>query len=169
MLIEADKANFKKLQSTYFKIKHRCKFENQIVGNGKPSVFYSINVKNARLDPSIPSFVKLEQMHSLNKEVLENCLDGILTPHLEETQVETVLLETLLSQHKINKVGLLHIDAEGSDLEILKPLIQRNLLPTLILFEKRHLSNKDLMECTNLLAANCRLRYFEHDMLCILR
>lgn len=169
LLVEAEYNNFKKLVSSYSAIQSRCQFENVIVGDGSPSTFFLINVETARLDPSIPSFVLLEQMHSLRKEVIESCMDGILKPHIVEKHEETVRLEDLLSKHNILEVGLLHIDTEGYDWEILKRLIQKNHNPKLILFEKRHLSLSELSECTDILSVKYRLQHFEHDILCIRR
>ena len=54
----------------------------------------------------------------------------------------------LIKKHKITKLDLLHIDAEGYDFEIIKTI---KLQPKLILYEHLHLSKEDKKSCENLL------------------
>lgn len=60
--------------------------------------------------------------------------------HILEITVPTKTMTTLLSDHGIERVHLLQVDAEGFDYEILKMTFAANIMPDIINFESWHLS-----------------------------
>lgn len=76
-------------------------------------------------------------------------------PHLEERiltlEIPTLTFDTLFRQQSIDKVDVLHIDAEGYDFELLKAFDLGRRRPKLLMFEWKHLSEDDLKKCRQLL------------------
>ena len=85
------------------------------------------------------------QLASLDREVLLKHRSSIpeIDSLLIEERVPTVRLDTLLARHRISRIDLLVIDAEGHDLEILRTLDLTCFKPTLLMFEHQHLSEDD--------------------------
>ena len=85
------------------------------------------------------------QLATLDREVLLKHRSSIpeIDSLLIEERVPTVRLDTLLARHKISRIDLLVIDAEGHDFEILRTLDLARFRPTLLMFEHQHLSEND--------------------------
>lgn len=60
-------------------------------------------------------------------------------------------LQNILDKHKINKIDLIHIDAEGFDFKILQQINFEKYMPKLILFEHAHLSQEEKQQALLLL------------------
>jgi FkbM family methyltransferase len=78
---------------------------------------------------------------------VERCEDLI-----EEVQVPTVTVKTLLRNHAIDRINLLQVDTEGYDFEIVEMFFGEGRLPEIINFERQHLSAKNKQESRRLLA-----------------
>src|SRR4029453_1473130 len=61
--------------------------------------------------------------------------------------VPCITFDTLLRRHRVTRVDLLQIDAEGYDFEILKLVDLQNLRPAMIRYEHRHLMPRDKHAC----------------------
>ena len=76
-------------------------------------------------------------------------------PNIEERVVETpvqcMTFESLCKKHRVRRIDLLHIDAEGCDFEILKLIDLRHWAPDLLLYEHIHLGAEDYAACRALL------------------
>lgn len=85
------------------------------------------------------------QLATLDREVLLKHRSSIpnIDSLLVEERVPTVRLDTLLARHRISRIDLLVIDAEGLDFEILRTLDLTRFTPTLLMFEHQHLSESD--------------------------
>jgi FkbM family methyltransferase len=99
-----------------------------------------------------------ERSSSFYKEHLLNQIDTIRT-HFPGAQIiaEDVRcqpLEYLLAKYRVQKIDLLHIDAEGYDFEIIKMIPFTRLKPNMILYESAHLTGADQKACKQLLASN---------------
>jgi FkbM family methyltransferase len=86
-----------------------------------------------------------DQLATLDREVLLKHRSSIpeIDSLLIEERVPTVRLDTLLARHKVSRIDLLVIDAEGHDFEILRTLDLARFRPTLLMFEHQHLSEND--------------------------
>ncbi|MBS0264927.1 MAG: FkbM family methyltransferase [Planctomycetes bacterium] len=62
---------------------------------------------------------------------------------IQEIQVPTARLESLLTKHQIQRIDLLQIDVEGFDAEILRMFPFDRLKPALVHYEQYLLSNAD--------------------------
>ncbi|MDY7393691.1 FkbM family methyltransferase [Aureibaculum sp. 2210JD6-5] len=61
--------------------------------------------------------------------------------------IMTISPETLIEKYKISKIDLLQIDTEGYDYEVIKIFNIEKFKPKVVIFENKHLSEKDLKEC----------------------
>jgi len=71
---------------------------------------------------------------------------------VEEVQVRTLSVKTLLRNHGIDQVNLLQVDTEGYDYEIVRMFFAEGRFPEIVNFERVHLSLRDKQECRRLLA-----------------
>jgi FkbM family methyltransferase len=78
---------------------------------------------------------------------------GIQREHIEEIQVKTLTIQTLLKKYNlsVDDITMLQIDTDGFDFEILKMAFECGCLPRLIHFEHIWLSSKDTYQCYELL------------------
>jgi FkbM family methyltransferase len=75
-------------------------------------------------------------------------------PYVHEIEVETLSLASFMRKNGLQKPTLLEIDVEGHDLAVLRSYDFSIGAPTLVLVEKRHLSNDGRTELIRLLSAN---------------
>jgi FkbM family methyltransferase len=97
-----------------------------------------------------------EKLGSFDKEHLVKHRAKIpdFDKRLVEATVPCVTLEMLFAKHRIAKINLLHIDAEGYDYEIIKTIPFSEIKPQMILYENKHLSQSDKAACKELLKSH---------------
>jgi hypothetical protein len=84
--------------------------------------------------------------------------------------VPCVTFESLCRRHSVERVDLLHIDAEGHDFEVIKTIDFECRKPAVILYEHKHLSWSDRFACRRLLARKGYLTLeLAYDTLCVAR
>ena len=79
------------------------------------------------------------QLGSFRRENIEKHLDGILIPFIVEIDVCVDTLENIVRNSGFLKIDVLHIDAEGYDLEVLSSLDLIYWKPSVIIFEHKHI------------------------------
>lgn len=77
-----------------------------------------------------------------------------LKDYLVREKVKCIKLTRLIQKYKIKKIDLLSIDAEGYDYEVIKQLDFRKTKPNIIIYEHKHLSEKDRNDCERVLKEN---------------
>lgn len=70
---------------------------------------------------------------------------------IEKVLVPSITFEELLDKHKLDKVDILQIDAEGYDLEILKMIDFQVICPNVICFEHINLHGRDYSQALSLI------------------
>jgi FkbM family methyltransferase len=70
---------------------------------------------------------------------------------IEEIEVKTISVRTLLANNQMSEIGVLQIDTEGYDFEIIKMFFAERVFPTVVNYEHCHLSGHDRVECEALL------------------
>jgi FkbM family methyltransferase len=130
-------------------------FENAAVANrtGVRELLYLKETEEA-----LPNYY--DQIGSLKPNVIMKHAASIpnFHKHLAKITVNTITLSDLLAKYSVEKIDLLHIDAEGYDFEIIKQLDFQRFTPALILFEHKHLDVTENMQCKQYLRAlNYRL------------
>lgn len=150
-LVEPSKVNFAKLESYYRISGTQATLINAAIADadGKRS-FYSIKDEGRWKDKGWA-----RQLASFYKSHLLK--HGILEHEILEEEVDCMTVKTVLQKHQLNNLDVLVIDTEGYDGEIVKMVLDQNILPVFIAFENVQLlklySQKQLDELYNLLAS----------------
>lgn len=155
---------FSRLQSNYPN-GERFIFEQNVINNGKPTVFYHLDEDVLKENKGVPEWVLM--LGSLNKSHIEKHLDGTLKPHIKSLDVSGMTLENLFNKHAVRNLHMLHIDAEGHDWKILKQLNLRKYSPKIILFEYVHLNPQEVHAAKRFLAPQYDFHLVDMDFLCV--
>ena len=152
ILVEPVRYIFEELKKNYSSIKNRLIFENCAIAteNGKLK-FYRLKKSDSE---DLPFWY--EQLGSLNKEVVLKHKDSI--PNFDnlfiEDTVDAITFKNLVDKHSIKKIDFIQIDAEGYDYEILKMIPLSDFDVDFIMFENRHLPEKDYKQAIKMLKEN---------------
>ncbi|MEQ6118840.1 FkbM family methyltransferase [Reichenbachiella sp. MALMAid0571] len=155
---------FNKLKFTY-PSDLRFVFENAAINDGVKQTFYTVDPEVGRYLPNLPLWVN--GISSFNKNHIIKHLDGILEPYIAELEIESLSLKELFLKHKIEKLDILHIDAEGYDWKILSQLNLERYHPSIILFEFKHLTFSDQEESVHFLSKYYHIFQIKVNYLCI--
>jgi len=148
ILIEPVPHLFKKLKSTY-KNYNNLTFENVEIANKEGyKDFFRIKENN---EPNNPDWY--DQIGSFNKNIILKHRDEIpnFDKYFIKEKIKCLTFQSLIKKNNVKKIDLLHIDAEGYDLEIIKTINFNEIKPRMILYEHLHLSNLDKNSCNELL------------------
>lgn len=167
LLIEPVPHCFDRLRET-FQDDRRFSLERVAVGArvGYAS-FYYVDPKARESIPDLPFWI--DQLGSFDRSHIVKHLDGLLEPFIVECTVDVQPLTELLRRNRIGDVHLLHVDAEGHDLEVLKTLDFATYTPLAIFVEHKHLSAYQKSDMLHLLRAlgysvrDCGDDYFALD------
>lgn len=77
-----------------------------------------------------------------------------LADYIVEEQVEVISPATIKNRYQIKHLNVLMIDTEGYDFEIIKLILNADLIPEVIIFEHSHLSDEELTQCQMFLKNN---------------
>lgn len=157
---------FEKLKNNYG-TENRFTFKNTAINNGEIQTFYWVSQKVQDFLPGLPTWH--DQLGSFDKNNILKHLNGILEPYIVETKIRGMSLNELLLESKVKDLQILHIDAEGYDWKILSQLNLSIYLPRLILFEHKHLNEKEKTESISFLENKYLIFQFSGDFLCIER
>jgi len=107
-----------------------------------------------RAAEEVPEWAR--QWASFDREVfLRNCRRvPNYRRYVETLQVPSMSFPSLLAKHGVEEVGLLQIDTEGFDHEILRLALAAGLRPDIIGYEHAHLSTPARNRCIELLSAH---------------
>lgn len=151
LLIEPDPDNFQLLQENYRHIPN-VSFVQAAIGE------HEGELTMWRVAPTMGGLPWWHnQVISFNQEVVKSVFADSSSRGLEqqlvEQQVPTFLLQQILDDQQVQKIDILHIDAEGYDFKILKQLDWQRYQPWLIRYEHVNLSLTDQAACRALLTA----------------
>lgn len=143
ILVEPVKYLFDKLVNNYQSSKNLI-FENAAISSkNEVRDFYYLRQTNDQLP------VWYSELGSFNLEVVLSHKSSIpnLENYLVSSKTNCMTFDDLLNKHRISKVDLIHIDAEGYDYEIIKTINFSRIKPGMLIFEHRHLQNNSYDEC----------------------
>lgn len=97
-----------------------------------------------------------DQLGSLRRDVLLKHKDAIpyIEDHILVEKIRCTTLEHLLEKNQTKKLDLIKMDVEGYDFEIIKTVDFKKIRPSVLIYEWKHLSAEDLLECRKLLRRN---------------
>lgn len=82
------------------------------------------------------------QWSSFERRVVERNCRQLRVPHsIESVDVATLTLPSLLAKHQVIELGLVQIDTEGYDDQIIRLLLETELRPQVIAYEHCHLDS----------------------------
>lgn len=152
LLIEPVPHCFEKLKSN-FSNSNRFILEQVAIGDKRGELpFYYVDPSARDHLPDLPDWH--DQLGSLDRNHIIKHLNGALEPYIVEKTVEVNTLSDVLARNHIQRIDILHIDAEGHDLEILKTIDFENLTPKIIFAEHNHLSKRNQSTMRRLLRKN---------------
>lgn len=130
---------FERLKATYSGEK-RFTFENAVINDGSEIQFFWVS-QDARSElPDLPFW--WDQLGGFSREHITNH-NPELEPFIESTTLPGISLTDLFERHELDRIDLLHIDAEGADYKILSQLNLDLFHPRVILYERKHLSEDE--------------------------
>lgn len=134
---------------------------------GQTKVFYVAENASDRLGkhfdvPAVRGIASLDHCHVLKH--LAPQYHGVV----ESDTVECLTVKQLLSRNHIERIDLLHIDAEGHDWMILQQFDFDIVRPKVVLFERDQLPVDDQESARNMMQnAGYHVRPIERDFLCV--
>jgi FkbM family methyltransferase len=140
IFIEPVSSAFAKLIENYGRSK-RFVFENIAISEEDGERLFYFVPETALADIAVPD--KSDQMGSFDRNHITKHAD-VLDKYIVSKKVRCERLMTVLNRHKVSKIDLLHIDAEGYDYQVLRQFDFEAYKPTIILYEHCHLNEADL-------------------------
>jgi FkbM family methyltransferase len=121
---------------------NRVQFANvAIAEEATPGIFYYLDASAKLHFPDLPSW--FDQLGSFDRNHIIKHLGVAMEPFIRTLDIPTVSLPSLLEQHEVSQIDVLHIDTEGYDWKILRQLNLKKFRPKLILFEYKHLQEAE--------------------------
>ena len=111
--------------------------------SGTANMYYVDESALKLIEAANPAAYWLRAVASLDRLHVLKHLAPEMHAAVKETPVECLTVNALLSRNNIQKIDLLHIDAEGFDYVILRQFDFTTLHPRIVLFEHKHLTNQD--------------------------
>lgn len=147
VMVEPVKYVFDRLHANYKNIE-RIKLENVAVAKESGQMpFYHLAKASEADSGKLPAWY--DELGSFNKDVVFRHIGQI--PDLEDrllcTSVPCVTFTDLCRRNNIEALDLIHMDTEGYDFEIIKTIDFVQFRPILLMYEHRHLSGSDRLEC----------------------
>lgn len=151
VLVEPVPYVFKRLQATYAD-EPRFILENVAIAASSGSADF-FHLKEAADRRGLPDWY--DELGSFFKDVVLKHKSAIpdIEQRLQVTQVPCLRFEELCARNGITQVGLLHIDTEGYDFEIIKSIDFERHRPRLLIYEHKHLNDQDRAACRSYLEA----------------
>lgn len=151
ILIEPVNYLYKKLLKTYSGQSNLI-FKNVAIAEKRGyKSFYRIKKNN-----EANMFYWYDQLGSFKKSVVLKHKEMItnFNSYFIKEKVKCITLNNLIKENKVQKIDLIHIDTEGYDYELIKLIPFKRVKPKMILYENKHLSNKDKNKCEKYLEKN---------------
>ena len=147
VLVEPQDAEFARLRENY-RANPRVAYEHAAViapGAEAPELHYVVP------EPGLPAWVS--KLSSFDAAITRQVLSAYPSARLAKRGVRGTTLADLLARHDLERVEVLVTDTEGYDYEILKQIDWSGMRPDLIIYEHRHLSERDAQSLGVTLAA----------------
>lgn len=93
--------------------------------------------------------VDFSQKTSIKEDVVLR--HGFSKKTIQQIQVKGISFPTLIEKHRISSIDILQVDTEGADYEIVKSVLETDLLPQIIHYESLHLNKTERESCRHLL------------------
>ena len=149
ILVEPIAESFEKLKFNYRENNGNLIFENiAITANGTGlNEFYFVRNE----DKALPEWVS--QLSSFDKNVILKHAEyhPEIKDRIAVKQIRKDSFENMIQRNHVQTIDLIHIDTEGYDFEILKQIDIEKYQPGIIIYEHKHLKEKDYKSSITLL------------------
>lgn len=135
LIVEPQPEAFCALQKNYANHPNITLIQAAISNNNEPIVLHRLSQKNLTEEWKNCFATLLPDRGDIGKTPADQC---------EKIIVPGISLSTLLQQHQVKKIGLMQIDTEGYDYQILKSIDFTKLKPKIIHYEHRHLPSQEI-------------------------
>lgn len=151
---------FKKLKANYQDNKNILLENSALTTNDGNLLFYYLKKSN---NPNLPEWY--DQIGSFNLDVLKKHQESIpdFDNLLTHSEVQTTDFNKIIKKYKLKNIDLIFIDTEGYDYEIIKMIPFDKITPSVILFEHKHLSQKDIKTALKQLTSLGYKHYLTRD------
>jgi FkbM family methyltransferase len=159
VLIEPVPKIFEKLKKNYEGCPNLF-FENVAISNERKTCEFFVVDENAEFFKENPNLVNEaggffgDLVGSLDREHVLKCKPRITEKELKKIQVTCLTLQDIVDKYKLERIDVLHIDAEGHDDVVLFSLDFARIRPKIVMFEHAHLSMERYFACMELLAVH---------------
>jgi hypothetical protein len=103
-----------------------------------------------------------DQIGSFSRKHL-NRHSPFLEPFIETTIIPCSTLGRLIADNNVKNISILHIDAEGYDLEVLSTIDLQTIKPSMIMVEHKHLALNPLLRLVSSMRSSGYVSYVYHD------
>lgn len=86
-----------------------------------------------------------------------------IDPFIETIDIPCSTLSSFISGNKVKDISILHIDAEGFDLEVLGTIDLEKIKPSMIMLEHKHLALNPLLKLVSSMKSSGYVSYVYHD------
>lgn len=87
----------------------------------------------------------------------------VIEPFIEKITIPSSTINRLIRDNNVKEVAILHIDAEGFDLEVLGTIDLDKIKPSMIMLEHRHLPLKPLLKLVSSMKSSGYVPFVYHD------
>jgi len=149
VLLEPDPQLFERLKENYSGVDGPILVNAALSPINGKTTFYRI-----RMDEKMPNWCAL--LGSFRREVILSNKNDVpeIETHIVEDRIESISFHSLVARYKPPRIDLIVIDTEGYDLEILRQLDLIRFRPDLIVYEYKHLNERERTIAADLLIAN---------------
>ena len=154
---------FEELKSNFINNESRFYFENIAINDGSEQFFYTVK-KEILLDKKFPDWAI--QLSSFDKNNILKHLGNDAEKFIDTKTIKGIDLISLLQKYQLQP-DIIQIDTEGYDWKILSQYDLTNSHISIILFEKRHLSESEITNAMKNLSEKYKVFCFDEDLLCI--
>ena len=137
------------LPDIFNKLKHNYRDQPQLLFENVAILSRDGDVPIHRVRNDLDLPYHMSGFTSFNRDNL--LTQGVPSEHIETVTVQGTSLPSLLAKHGINRVGLLQIDTEGYDYEIIKFAFDAGIFPDIINYEHCWLDPNIRFKCKQML------------------
>ncbi|HEX4490313.1 MAG TPA: FkbM family methyltransferase [Acidimicrobiia bacterium] len=171
IMIEPVPYVFARLQQNYGRFSDRITLEPVAIGDSDGELpFYHLAPVPDHEAVGLPQWY--DGIGSFRREHVLKHVEHIpdIADRIVRTDLPTLTFESLCARHGVGRIDLVHIDAEGSDFDVVKAIDYAAHRPRLVIYEHYHLSADDQGRCREFLHAHGYETWeYGMDTWCLLR
>jgi FkbM family methyltransferase len=132
----------------------KIRFENVAVSSkAGTALIYRIDPHAKEFPDWVQGTATLDRNVIMKHQVATGLSRSQYERHIQEISISVITVTELFARHPdINGASIVVIDTEGHDFEVLRSVLEAGIVPRLIIYEHKHLSVEDQVECRSSLS-----------------